>query len=57
MNENEVRKMAEEHWSWLEKVLLKQLEMQRMLYIEAIIHGYKHAVHDLNDKKEKDFEI
>ena len=57
MTETEVRKMAEAHYDWLEKVPLKQLEMQRMLYIEALIHGYKHALHDMNDKKEQDFEI
>lgn len=53
MTETEVKAMAEAHWDWLETVLLKQLEMQRMLYIEALIHGYKHAVHDMKDKKEK----
>ncbi len=40
MNEDEVRKLAEEHWEWLESLLHK-------VYVDAMIHGYKHAIDDV----------
>lgn len=46
-------KEAEEHWEWLQSVIHK-------LYVEAMIHGYKHgyqdAIDEINEgKKWKDF--
>ena len=35
-------KLAEEHWNWLVSVLDLQRQMERKLFIDAFIHGYKH---------------
>ena len=35
MSEEE-KKLAEEHWEWLEKLL-------HQVYVDAFIHGWKHA--------------
>ena len=40
MNEEKAKKLAEEHWKWLETWL-------RIVYVDAFVHGYKHAVEDL----------
>ena len=40
------RQLAEEHWDWLEPILLKQLELTRRLFIDAMIHGHKHGKED-----------
>lgn len=36
MTEEESRKLAEEHWKWLESLLHK-------IYVDAMIHGIKHG--------------
>ena len=36
MTEEEARKLAEEHWKWLESLL-------RKLYVDAMVHGIKHG--------------
>jgi len=38
-----VKKIAEEHWEWLEKWL-------RIVYVDAFIHGYKHGEEDAKNK-------
>ena len=49
MNKKYVEKLAEEHWSYVEKVLVVAGEDEltiakiRFHYISAFIHGYKHA--------------
>jgi len=35
--------LAQEHWSWLQNILDKQREMERKLFIDAFVHGYKHG--------------
>ena len=35
--------LAQEHWNWLQEVLDKQREMERKLFIDAFVHGYKHG--------------
>ena len=35
--------LAQEHWQWLQEVLDKQREMERKLFIDAFVHGYKHG--------------
>jgi len=35
--------LAQEHWAWLHNVLDKQREMERKLFTDAFIHGYKHG--------------
>lgn len=36
MNTEEAKKLAEEHWAWLETLLHK-------VYVDALIHGIKHG--------------
>lgn len=43
--------MAEEHWLWVEKILLKQLEFQHILYVDAMIHGFEHGVEEKTEGK------
>jgi len=35
-DENEIRKMAEEHWKYVESICHK-------MYVDAFIHGFKHG--------------
>jgi hypothetical protein len=37
MNEKEFRKVAEEHWRFLERWL-------HIIYVDALVHGYKQEV-------------
>lgn len=49
------REEAEKHWQFLEILLINPdtattsipLERVKYLYIEAMVHGYKHAVKEL----------
>jgi len=43
MTKEQARKMAEEHWKWLEPLL-------RELYVGAFMHGVKHEKGDSNVK-------
>lgn len=46
--------LAEQHWSYTEKVLVAadkypaEITLAKCMYIEAFNHGYKHAVEDRN---------
>ncbi len=47
MNNNEIRRKAEEHWDWLEPILKliftpQHLEIVRYLYITSGVHFAKH---------------
>jgi hypothetical protein len=42
-NEEEVRKMAEDHWEFIERWL-------HMVYVDTFIHGYGHGVEDASGK-------
>ena len=35
--------LAQEHWTWLQSILDKQRDMERKLFIDAFVHGYKHG--------------
>ncbi len=37
------RQIAEEHWEWIESLLFQQRLMEKKLFIDAFIHGYKHG--------------
>jgi len=37
------KQLAQEHWAWLEQVLVRQQEVQKHLFISAFIHGHKHG--------------
>ncbi len=43
MNEEAVRKKAEEHWDYIESILLEEMRMKRKLFIDGFIHGCKHG--------------
>ena len=40
MNKDQAKKLAEEHWKWLEPVI-------HMIYIGAFVHGIKHEKEEL----------
>lgn len=35
--------LAQEHWVWLQSVLEVDRQLQRKLFIDAFVHGYKHG--------------
>lgn len=39
----EAKSLAEEHWLWLESLLHK-------VYVDAMIHGYKHGEQDMLER-------
>ena len=41
--QKQARELAEEHWNYLETVILQQLQVTRKLFIDGFIHGYKHG--------------
>ncbi len=38
-----VEKLAEEHWQWIERLLVKQMTVTERLFKDAFRHGWKHA--------------
>jgi len=42
--------LAQEHWDWVQSVLNKQREMERKLFIDAFVHGYKHRDKEIKEK-------
>ena len=50
--ENKIKQLAEEHWKFVEGLLVacsrfdteEELNAVKYLYIESFIHGWKHAV-------------
>ena len=50
MNKEFVKKLAEDHWGFIEKIIspdiLVTIEYIEMIYKEAMIHGYKHGYSD-----------
>ncbi len=48
MNDEEAKKLAEDHWAYVEKVC-------RVMYVDAFIHGIKHGrAYDKEEDKESD---
>jgi len=51
MNNNEIRKLAEEHWKYtkgvIDRIDGRCVELAEYLYIQAFIHGYGHALKDV----------
>lgn len=45
--EEEIRKLAEAHWNFIQKLFeaggLGYQPMNKLLYIEAMVHGFKHG--------------
>jgi len=44
------RAESEAHWNFIEKLLDQQVPLEKVkyLYIEAMVHGYKHALQSLH---------
>ena len=58
----ELGKMAQDHWDWVEGLLKKltsgttiTIEIVQYLYKTALIHGYGHAVIDFSEGKADPF--
>ncbi len=54
MTENDFREEAEQHWLFLKKVFDASnfdmtAELLHTLYVEAMVHGYKHAVEEMKE--------
>ena len=59
---DEVRKLAEDHWKWIENLLeefenplatAEKSSKRAFLFIEAFIHGYKHGKADAENENRK----
>ena len=37
------QELADQHWNWLEGILLESMRMQMKLYKDGFIHGHKHG--------------
>jgi hypothetical protein len=49
----EAKRLATEHWAYIESVLMKDLEMTGKMYRDAMIHGFKHGIEYLTENSEK----
>ncbi len=38
--------LAIEHWNWIESTLFQQRQMEKKLFMDAFLHGYKHGKED-----------
>ena len=47
VNNSEVKELAEEHWEWVESWL-------HIVYVDAMIHGYKHGWNDALKQPDKE---
>jgi hypothetical protein len=50
------REEAEKHWQFIEKLLEPQVPIEKVkyLYVEAMVHGYKHAIQTIPAKQSED---
>jgi hypothetical protein len=46
------KQLAEEHWAWIESILYQQRLMEKKLFIDAFVHGFKHGVEAQQGVKE-----
>jgi len=46
MTEEQAKRLAEEHWAWLETLLHK-------VYVDALTHGIKHGQEEENEPKKE----
>lgn len=55
----EVKEMSEQHWGYVKGILLIHGEDPNVVdkigwhYVQAMIHGYKHAVQDSDDDRKE----
>ena len=61
MNESQAKiakSLAEDHWRYMEEILVAygaekgEIRAARFHYISAFVHGYKHAIEDVEASKE-----
>lgn len=54
---DKVRRLAEEHWAWIEDILADRQRETAHMFIEGFIHGFKHGAQEQrkggNDGKSK----
>ena len=43
MTDKQIRELAEKHWDFVGKLLDQQRLIEKKLFIDAFIHGYKHG--------------
>ena len=54
---NRARKLANDHWGYIAQLLEAHdessdtIEICRFHYVEAFVHGYKHALEDLENEE------
>ena len=41
---DDFKSKAEAHWAYIKSVMLQQLEVSGKMYVDAMVHGYKHGV-------------
>jgi len=44
--DEELRELAQGHWAYTESIIQEVLDLARVCYIEAFIHGHKHGLED-----------
>ena len=44
------KQLADEHWDWLETIILESMRMEMLLFKSAMVHGYKHGVEDTKNE-------
>lgn len=49
--EQKARRLANEHWNWIEGFLNQERERQRFLFIEGFLHGDKHGRKEKEDER------
>jgi hypothetical protein len=49
MENKEARELAEQHWDWLESLLFQQRLMEKKLFIDSFVHGWKHGIESKGD--------
>jgi len=53
MNEadtSEAQRLAEEHWDWIESLREYHRAMEKKLFLDAFIHGYKHRAEKIPEE-------
>ena len=54
MNKDELielaKRLAKEHWAWVESVLANRQKETQHMFIEGFIHGFKHGLQKREEK-------
>lgn len=63
MNIEKAKKLAQEHWSYLERLLLTHhvssdiINIVKFHYKSAFVHGYKHGQENYEDAKRRTIQM